>query len=315
MYNLSKKNIICFFLALPISLILGSKIYGHWADEDGYSDYFSEAANTHWSFLIQKSDPLFYIYYKTMDHLSLGQLTSNIILAIATLFIFVYNKDISKNRRILFLILYCSYLSILHVYTQIRFGISFALLILAINEIEKKRRLRPSTLILLIASSLLHLSSLIIFIIYKVSNRIKNPIFIPVATLIFCQLLLSKVLPSIGFEKVKLYYDLMNDSRFNQINLLSFGPIFYSITLTYIYLSNIKNNIILDKNFRLAIFSPVLYYSFTFLPTYSYRFYEAFAYFYIVTLVKYWKNNIFYFTIATIYFLYGVKISYDLLIR
>lgn len=282
---------------LPIAIILffiaGFREFGIDKDSLNYIELLDKNIRIFDANFLDK-EPAFWLINEINHIIFNGSLRAFFILFafLGVFFKVIVIKKYSDNV-FLSILVYISLFFILHEMTQIRAGISIAVVYLAINDIVN-RNLRNFILKLVIAA-FFHYSALIFVFLYFINSRKINRVWyfsLPLIGILiyyfnFFQSILLYLLPFFPdfiSHKLYIYFDMLNKSEVNIVSPLNLGNLFLLFTLWF-------NIIFLDKrNAYHTLFVKMLsigfwiLFSFSFIEVIGYRL-SNFLFFTLVFLI------------------------------
>lgn len=307
--TISKKNLlinyfIYFFLIPFLTYLVGVKDYNVWVDYPTYWNYFEMAISNNFSdiFMLGK-DPLFVMLNKPFTEVSDGFQYFLVTIAVITLIIkFSALKNSTDNPLVLF-ILYFSFLLCLHDYIQIRVSLAIAISAWAIYITKNKKK---SILLFAIAASI-HLSVLFIIIFYLIylyaSKRVLKMAII--SSFVFPAILFSGLIHN---ARVDTYIALAsNKEQYYQINVFATQPILQALSVLIIFFSSRLKDYKWSYEFSISIVGVLVFYSFSGVPVFAFRFFELTMFFNIILLSKCYNNSLLIKGVCLLYILVGIK--------
>ncbi len=317
--NISKNTLYLIVIGIILILIAGLRPIGIDGDSLNYASVLGvhlENAN-----FIDK-EPMFWLINE-FNHLVFNSEVQTFFLLFAILGVSLKLYAIKKLALypLMSVLIYISFYFILHEMTQIRVGVSIALIYLSIPFIIN-RELFKFIFILLIAT-LFHYSSIIFFLLYFIVNiNFGKMIYylLPIIGLVlsllnFGEILVQSIvpyLPDILSIKLEIYMSKMEQGKMKLVNPVNFGNllliIVYYINLYKTNFNDSDNqiNIILIKMLSMGF---LILFAFSYLEVFAYRM-SNFLFFSIVFLIpnilSFFKQKIIIIAFTLLYLFYSL---------
>lgn len=294
--------IILFFLIPLLSYLASLKNPQIWLDTLTYETYYDYGRYYDFSYIFHNvQDPLFTFFNRISYLLGLDFDEFSFLCAFITVLLKLFSFQKATNNFYSLILLYISYLFILHDYIQIRVSLALALVVFSIYIIKNKY-LR---FLLLIFSLFIHISIILVLISYYTEKyALKRKLY-------FGFTLVSILLLGIVFSylaKVGLISDgraeyYMTTDKFS-ISLFTPRPILQLLGVLLIYIKYGKSQ--LNFEFYISCIGVILFYELVvFSPVIASRFFDITSLFFIILLSRLYKDNVYLFTLFILTILVG----------
>lgn len=290
---LKKNTLIILFLLIPIlSYLGGEKNYQIWLDSLTYETYYDYGRYYDFSYIFHNiQDPLFTFFNRISYLWGFNFEEFCFLCAFITITLKLISFQRATHNFFALILLYISYLFILHDYIQIRVALALSFVVLAIYVLRNKY----IKALVLLFSLMLHFSVVLVLISYYSKNfALKNKWclgLVLISTLLlgflFSHLSLSGVISDGRAE----YY--LTTDKFS-ISLFTPRPILQLLTLFLIYFKFGKSQF--NFEFYISCIGVIIFYELVVLsPVIASRFFDITSLFFIILLSRLYKKNVYLF--------------------
>lgn len=297
-----------------LGAILGAKQLGVWQDEVIYNAYYAMGSELPTYEILKKTDVLFYFIIRGWS--SLGLVREDLWIALGAFSLSLTCLCLlraSEGKRIVIIIYFC-FLAWVQVYTQVRMALALAICLCSYYMWPKPNAI---AWVLRIMACLIHASMLIIILpalILSRTNLKQKTVFVWCLGGGILALLFSRgILPYLPFDRVVVYYKLLQEGTHSDINLFSALPAIELIALLYMaFISGMKQEVN-SIEYKLALLGAVSFYAFSAVPVFSVRVNELLGIMFIITIARTYRRDAFLFCAFLAYVGFALKSTYLLL--
>lgn len=287
---------------------VGTRDLGVWQDALIYDAYYAMGAELPLGEIAGKTDSLFYLIIRGWSELGGTKDGLWVLLGGVTVCLTCLSLCWASSRPVIAITTYAAFLLWVQAYTQIRMSLAFSLCLASYYLVGRKSLLR---VILQIGACLVHISLLIVVGLHLVSSRFspsRKSLFIwasVAAVGIFA--LSSIVLPSLPFERVAIYYQLLTEGAHSKINLLSALPAIQLASLIVMAFSRRAARELVTVEYKLALLGAISFYALSAVPVFAVRINELLSIFFIIVISRVVTANWALFGLWIMYLAFSIK--------
>lgn len=290
--------------AFIAACIPGLVLLGPSPDLENYRILYEE-----WNFadipeLLEGNDPAYFLLSKVVHDLGASFQTFLFLLALLTCSIQALLLARLDTHRTMLLVLYASYLFWLHDYTQIRFSLALALVLLGIYQV------RGRWLLFLLGAGV-HASVALIVVLHVLW---RNPRFALILLSLGVPALvasgkLDAIIVSLAL-RIATYVDQRDVGVFDDINLFSLMPLTQAVITLLCMRSTSAPGHWARQEIYFAWVGLASFYVFSFLPVLAFRFYEMMIPFFLILVSRNWSRSRLLQGLTLLYILLGLRVSF-----
>lgn len=290
--------------ALLVACIPGLALLGPSPDLENYRILYEE-----WNFadvleLLKGNDPGYFLLSKLVYDFGSTFQTFLFLLALLTCTVHALVLGRLNTDRSVLLLLYASYLFWLHNYTQIRFALAMALVLLGIYHA------RGRWMLFLLGAGV-HASVALVVVLHTLWRhpRIALALLTVGMPVLVASGRLDEIIVSLAL-RIATYVEQRDIGLFDQINLFSLMPLTQALITLLCMRRTSAPGPLARQEIYFAWIGIASFYALSFLPVLAFRLYEMMIPFFLILVSRNWSHSRLLQGLTLIYVLLGLRVSF-----